>query len=206
LTPELDPQFSFIEILNADNTSSLGRTAFLLSFEVFDVDNNRLETVMLGGFIMLMNVVDKNISGTPLPYHHMHYYIPKVEIKKNYPDVEILLVEDISAPTFVVCDYDSFNDVTQPERVIEEALIVRDNHFKWTKHIYFWLPFQWTCRDDSVVMCEFDNPPVQSNDARDNYFTVCEDESVMEESDYDLPDSNVVYTDEDEDDIIDEKE
>jgi hypothetical protein len=185
---ELDPQFSFIEFLSNDGNqleSHLGRTAFLLSFEEYDEENNRLQVVMLGGFVMLTDFVVKNHSNNPLPYRHMHYYIPRKEIKKNYPDIEIFLLENISAPTFVVCDYDSFNDPKDPDRVVHEGLTTRDQRHKWTKHVYFWLPFEWTCRDDSVNMSEFDNPPVTSEEAHENYFKVYDEDSNFDEDNLD---------------------
>jgi hypothetical protein len=178
---KLDPQFSFVEIQCNDvrKSAQLGRAAFLLSFELYDDFDKRIETVMLGGFVMLIDSpLPRNSPITTLPYRHMNYFIPKLEVKPNYPDIEILLMEDVAAPTFVVCDYDSFNDGKDPGTVFRESLMKRDGHRKWTKLTYFWIPFEWTCRDDSVQMNEFDNPPQISDEARENYFTVLEDQQV----------------------------
>jgi hypothetical protein len=85
---------------------------------------------------------------------------------------------DIAAPTFVVCD-DSFNHKSNSGTVFHESLIKRDGHFNWTKYVYFWIPFEWTCRDDSVQMNEFDKPPVATVEARENYFNVAVTEGML---------------------------
>ena len=60
-----------------------------------------------------------------------------------------------------------------------KSLIKRDGHFNWTKYVYFWIPFEWTCRDDSVQMNEFDKPPVATVQARENYFNVAVTEGML---------------------------
>jgi hypothetical protein len=152
-------QFSFVEILyqndNADDVVWLGRAAFLICIESTDEITETTNNLMLGGFIFL-KPTDTGKKKNNLPYQQMEYM--KTLDKK--PEIDIIPLDIISAPTYVVADPQDYND-----NMIHESLFTKSNR-EWKTQIYNWIPFSWTCRDDDILMVEEDRPQ-QSFDARE---------------------------------------
>ena len=152
-----DAQFSLVvEIVYKDDAENdidyLARTAYMLAFDVYDDMGKYTDvSVFVGGYVFLKDSVAAQKNGYSFPYRHLHYYIPNRPLGKSFPDVDIIPFTMISAPAFVVNDPDSPSGYN-------EIFVKRLQRNHWLKNLYFWIPFKWTCRNDSIQMNDFDFP------------------------------------------------
>jgi hypothetical protein len=154
-------EFSFLETIYKDNhgndVSWLARTAFLMCIEKYDDNNIFIRNVMFGGFCFLEENKKTTKKKETMPYKEMSY---RVEHGKNFPDVDLLPLELISAPTFVVPDrIDNIN-----ETIFHESNYDRKDG-RWKQQKYIWIPFDWTCHHDDVKMME-------TEDDQDPFFNI----------------------------------
>jgi hypothetical protein len=183
-----DAQFSFVEIIykdeNDNDVDHLARTAFMLAFDVYDgMGKYTNVSVFVGGYVFLKDSTTVMKSDYSLPYRHQQYYVSQNPIKKQYPEVDIVPFTMISAPAFVVNDPDSNADTSK------EIFATRVNRH-WLQNLYFWIPFKWTCRNDSIQMNDFDFPATCDEQARDRFFTISAEDLQLQTSIFDNDEEN----------------
>ena len=144
-------EFSFVETIYKDDHGKditwLARTAFLLCIEKYDEDKNFIQNVMMGGFFFFQEISTK--KKVTMPYKEMFYR--RLNNSCRLPELDLLSLELISAPAFVVPDRtESIND----KIVYESTFTINDK--RWKLQSYIWIDFAWTRHDDDIDMMEMD--------------------------------------------------
>jgi hypothetical protein len=160
-------QFSFVEILykndDGDDVTWLARTAFLICIEAYNHNKELIKSAMMGGFIFLDE--KKKVKGetkNSIPYKIMTYKMDPKNL--NMPELDLIPLEMISAPTFVAQERNDKWDST----LIHESTLTRSDQ-QWKKQSFIWINFDWTRRDDNINSMETESNEEEEEDA---YFRI----------------------------------